>query len=59
MKSSLALRDLLAPISAAASVTEGLRESLRRLVAVTGSTAGVVALQPQDQAPIVVARGSG
>jgi two-component system, NtrC family, sensor kinase len=58
MKSELASRDLLAPISAAPSVTEGLREALRRLVAVTGSTAGVVALQPQDQAPIVVARGS-
>jgi len=59
MKSALATRDLLAPISAAPSVTEGLREALRRLVAVTGSTAGVLALQPQHQAPIVVARGSG
>ena len=58
MKSGQASRELLAPISAAASVTEGLREALRRLVAVTGSTAGVVALLPQDHAPIVVARGS-
>jgi signal transduction histidine kinase len=59
MKSALATHDLLAAISAAPSVTEGLREALRRLVAVTGSTAGILALQPQDQAPIVVARGSG
>jgi len=59
MKSGLASHDLLAPISAASSVMEGLRESLRRLVAVTGSTAGVVALPLQDQTPIVVARGSG
>ena len=58
MKSGLASRDLLAPISAASSVTDGLRESLRRLVAVTGSTAGVVTLPLQDEAPIVVARGS-
>ena len=58
MKSGQASRELLAPISAAPSVTEGLREALRRLVAVTGSTAGVVALLPQDHAPIVVARGS-
>jgi two-component system, NtrC family, sensor kinase len=58
MKSGQASRELLAPISAAPSVAEGLREALRRLVAVTGSTAGVVALQPNDQAPIVVARGS-
>ena len=47
MKSGQASRELLAPISAAPSVAEGLREALRRLVAVTGSTAGVVALQPQ------------
>jgi signal transduction histidine kinase len=57
MKSGHGSHELLATISSAPSVTEGLRGTLRRLVVLTGSTAGALALQPRYQAPVVVAGG--
>ena len=53
MKRGRAFDDLPTPISAFPSVTEGLAETLRRLVDLTGATAGAVALRPRDQEPIV------
>jgi two-component system, NtrC family, sensor kinase len=59
MKRGRAFDDLPTPISAAPSVTEGLAQTLRRLVDLTGATAGAVAVRPRDQAPIVVTAGTG
>ena len=60
MKRAPAFGDVLAPISAAASVTEGLRGALRGLVAQTGSTAAALAFRPpQGQAPLVVTGAAG
>ena len=59
MKRGRAFDDLPAPISVAPSVTEGLAQTLRRLVDLTGATAGAVAVRPRDQEPIVVTAGTG
>jgi two-component system, NtrC family, sensor kinase len=47
-------RDLVTPIVAAASAVEGLTATLRRLVELTGATAGALAFQRGCQEPIVV-----
>jgi len=58
MKNGRAFPDVLAPISAAASVAEGLNGTLRRLVDLTGATAGALAFRPRYQAPVVVTAGA-
>src|SRR2546428_11556118 len=58
MKSGRAFHDLVTLISAAPSVTEGLAGTLRRLVDLTGATAGALAVRPRYQAPIVVTAGT-
>ena len=58
MKSGRAFHDLVTLISAAPSVTEGLAGTLRRLVDLTGATAGALAFRPRYQAPIVVTAGT-
>src|SRR5206468_10896854 len=50
--------DLLTPISAAASVEEGLAETLGRVVRVSGAAAGALAFRPRREPPIVVASGA-
>jgi two-component system NtrC family sensor kinase len=46
--------DLVTPILAAPSVAEGLASTLRRVIELTGATAGALALRPRGQEPIVV-----
>jgi GAF domain-containing protein len=46
--------DLLAPLDTAASLTEGLGLTLRRLVDLTGAAAGVLAFRPSRGQPVVV-----
>ena len=58
MKSGRAFHDLATLISAAPSVTQGLAGTLRRLVDLTGATAGALAFRPRYQAPIVVTAGT-
>src|SRR5437867_3173156 len=50
--------DLLTPISAAASVEEGLAETLGRVVRLSGAAAGALAFRPRREPPIVVASGA-
>jgi two-component system, NtrC family, sensor kinase len=52
------LRDLVTSIVAAPTVAEGLTTALRRVVAMTGATAGVLAFRPHGQEPIVVTAGA-
>src|SRR5712691_6465363 len=49
--------DLLTPLSSAASVEEGLAQTLRRLVELTGAAAGALVFTPPREAPIVVTAG--
>src|SRR5712691_6507733 len=49
--------DLLTPLSSAVSVEEGLAQTLRRLVELTGAAAGALVFTPQREAPIVVTAG--
>ena len=48
----------MTPILAAPSVAEGLTTALRRLVELTGATAGALAFRPRGQQPIVVTAGT-
>jgi len=50
--------DLLTPISTAASVEEGLAETLGRVVRLSGAAAGALAFRPRREPPIVVAGGT-
>lgn len=50
--------DLLTPLGTAASVEAGLARTLRRLVALTGASAGALAFRPPRRAPIVVTHRS-
>src|SRR5207244_2417102 len=52
-----AFPDLLAPLSSAASVEEGLAQTLDRLVERTGAAAGALVFTPPHEAPIVVTAG--
>jgi signal transduction histidine kinase/putative methionine-R-sulfoxide reductase with GAF domain len=54
VKNGREIRDLVTPIFAAPSVAEGLATTLRRLVELTGATAGALAFRPRCQEPIVV-----
>src|SRR5262245_36286762 len=46
------------PILAAPSVAEGLTSALRRVIELTGATAGPLALRPRGQKPLVVTAGA-
>jgi len=59
VKNERVFPDLVTPISAAPSVAEGLARTLRRLVSLTGATAGALAFRPRYQAPIVVTESAG
>src|SRR2546430_13289112 len=52
-----AFPDLLTPLSSAASVEEGLAQTLDRLVERTGAAAGALVFTPPHEAPIVVTAG--
>src|SRR2546428_13846510 len=52
-----AFPDLLTPLSSAASVEEGLAQTLGRLVELTGAAAGALVFTPPHEAPIVVTGG--
>src|SRR5437667_176109 len=52
-----AFPDLLTPLSSAASVEEGLAQTLDRLVERTGAAAGALVFTPPHDAPIVVTAG--
>src|SRR2546427_6118504 len=52
-----AFPDLLTPLSSAASVEEGLAQTLGRLVELTGAAAGALVFTPPHEAPIVVTAG--
>jgi two-component system, NtrC family, sensor kinase len=52
------LQDLVTPILAAPSVAEGLTSTLRRVIELTGATAGALALRPRGQEPSVVTAGA-
>src|SRR5213596_2914493 len=52
-----AFPDLLTPLSSAASVEEGLAQTLDRLVERTGAAAGALVFTPPREAPIVVTAG--
>src|SRR2546428_9896049 len=52
-----AFADLLTPLSSAASVEEGLAQTLGRLVELTGAAAGALVFTPPHEAPIVVTAG--
>jgi two-component system, NtrC family, sensor kinase len=51
-------RDLVTPILAASSVAEALTSTLRRVIELTGATAGALALRPRGQEPLVVTAGA-
>src|SRR2546422_8601042 len=52
-----AFPDLLTPLSSAASVEEGLAQTLGLLVELTGAAAGALVFTPPHEAPIVVTGG--
>jgi signal transduction histidine kinase/putative methionine-R-sulfoxide reductase with GAF domain len=52
------LHDLVTPILAAPSVAEGLTSTLRRVIELTGATAGALALRARGQEPLVVTAGA-
>src|SRR2546428_808721 len=52
-----AFPDLLTPLSSAASVEEGLAQTLGRLVELTGAAAGAPVFTPPHEAPIVGTAG--
>ncbi|MBI2158121.1 MAG: GAF domain-containing protein [Candidatus Rokubacteria bacterium] len=58
MKIGRVFPDLLTPLSTAASVEEGLRRTLARLVGLTGASAGALLFTPPREAPIVVTAGA-
>ena len=58
MKNERALRNLVTPIFSAPTVADGLVTTLRRVVELTGATAGVIAIRPRCQEPIVVTAGA-
>ena len=58
MKNERALRDLVTPIFSAPTVADGLVTTLRRVVELTGATAGAIAFRPRCQEPIVVTAGA-
>ncbi|MGH7305793.1 MAG: hypothetical protein ACRELZ_21115, partial [Candidatus Rokuibacteriota bacterium] len=58
MKDGRALRDLVTPIFSAPTVAEGLATTLRRVVDLTGATAGALTLRLRCQEPIVVTAGA-
>ena len=59
MKRGGELHDLVAPIFSAPTVAEGLATTLRRVVDLTGATAGALAFRPRYHEPIVVTAGAG
>jgi GAF domain-containing protein len=59
MKSEVASADLLTPLRRATSIEAGLAETLRRLLAATGATAGALAFNPPRLEPIVVTATAG
>jgi len=58
VKNGRELRDLVTPIFASPSVAEGLLSALRRVVGLTGATAGALAFRPRCQEPVVVTAGA-
>jgi len=58
VKNERELRDLVAPIFSAPTVTEGLGTTLRRVVDLTGATAGALAFRSRCPEPIVVTLGA-
>ena len=59
MKNGRALRDLVTPIVSAPTVAEGLATTLRRVVDLTGATAGALTLRPRCQEPIIATAVTG
>jgi two-component system, NtrC family, sensor kinase len=49
--------DLLTPLATAASLEAGLVQTLKRLVALVGGTAGVLVVRPHGSTPLLVAAG--
>ena len=58
MKNGRELRDLVTPIFSAPTVAEGLATTLRRVLELTGATAGALAFRPRRQEPIIVTAGA-
>jgi two-component system, NtrC family, sensor kinase len=58
VKNGRELRDLVTPIFSAPTVAEGLATTLRRVVDLTGATAGALTFRPRYQEPIVVTAGA-
>ena len=59
MKIGRVFPDLLTPLTTAASVEEGLRRALVRLVGLTGAAGGALLFRPPREAPLVVTAGAG
>ena len=59
MKNGRALRDLVTPIFSSPTAAEGLATTLRRVVDLTGATAGALTLRPRCQEPIIATAVAG
>ena len=57
MKIGRVFPDLLTPLGSAASIEDGLEQTLRRLVSLTGARVGALAFRPVRERPVVVTAG--